>query len=50
MSKSFAALLVLFLLQLFVSCASHHHDRFPSSDDMANEEYNRNHRGGRFAR
>lgn len=50
MNKSFLSMLVVFLLQFFVSCASHHHDRFPSSEDMANEEYNRQHRGGRFAR
>lgn len=32
-------ILIFFLLQLAVSCASHHHDRFPSSTDVENEAY-----------
>ena len=34
-------LILIFILQFANSCASHHHDRFPSSTDVSNEEYYR---------
>ncbi len=38
MNKSFLTLLVFLLLQLLIGCARYHNDRFPSSDEMSNEE------------
>jgi hypothetical protein len=41
-------ILIFILLQIAVGCASHHHDRFPSSTDIENEAYyKRNQRLGR---
>jgi hypothetical protein len=50
MSKSFYALLVLILLQFVVSCASHHNERFPSSEEAKYENYRHPRGGGRGGR
>lgn len=48
MTKSFQVLLVFILLQFLVSCASHHNDRVPSSDQTNTEDnsFQRRHRAG----
>jgi hypothetical protein len=50
MSKSFHALLVLILLQFVMSCASHHNERFPSSEEAKYENYRHPRGGGRGGR